>query len=396
LPITHKSRSQPRSARTFVYNGDNKQTEVKRGSEVVGRYFYDGEGKRIKKQRYAGGVLSEETVFVYSSGKLIAEYSNQVSQAPTVAYTTTDHLGSPRIITDQYGQVRSRRDFMPFGEDIFQNVGARTASLSYSTSQDDLRQKFTGYQKDSETQLDFAEARMYENRFGRFTAVDPLMSSANISSPQTWNRYNYCGGNPIACTDPSGMDGLWGMQYREGRVKLKFFKSQEEMAEENKILDTPFCREMANCVGWERWDREYFLYENQSVSHLSSNGVKTDFSVATIGQEYWGRLVDDFYSPAGFSEWGSQLLKSLYEGQLRQDQFDRILGVKENPNHLEMGGNPIRAARDAIRALKYTIGDYSELQKRPEEQALMRIKSDKGPAWNSLFPDMTFERLLRS
>jgi len=43
---------------------------------VVGRYFYDGEGKRIKKQRYAGGVLAEETVFVYSSGKLVAEYSN--------------------------------------------------------------------------------------------------------------------------------------------------------------------------------------------------------------------------------------------------------------------------------------------------------------------------------
>jgi hypothetical protein len=63
--------------------------------------------KGIKKQKYPGGVLAEETVFVYSSGKLVAEYSNQPSQTPTVAYTTTDHLGSPRMITDKYGQVKS-------------------------------------------------------------------------------------------------------------------------------------------------------------------------------------------------------------------------------------------------------------------------------------------------
>ncbi len=124
----------------------------------------------------------------------------------TAHTTATDHLGSPRIITDQYGQVKSRRDFMPFGEDIFQNVGARTASLSYSTSQDDIRLKFTGYQKDSETQLDFAEARMYENRFGRFTAVDPLLASGNSANPQTFNRYAYVGNSPLVRKDPTGLD----------------------------------------------------------------------------------------------------------------------------------------------------------------------------------------------
>ncbi|MCW5957359.1 MAG: hypothetical protein KIT61_12300 [Pyrinomonadaceae bacterium] len=113
---------------------------------------------------------------VYSSGKRIAEYSNQVSQAPTVAYTTTDHLGSPRIITEQFGQVKSRRDFMPFGEDIFQSVGARTASLSYRTSQDDIRQKFTGCERDIESELDFAQARMYEKRV---TVWAPPVAMAN-------------------------------------------------------------------------------------------------------------------------------------------------------------------------------------------------------------------------
>lgn len=106
---------------------------------TVGRYFYDGEGKRVKKV-----TDTETTVFVYSSGKLIAEYSTQISQSPTTAYTTTDHLGSPRIITDGSGQVKSRRDFMPFGEDIFVNIGARTPALQYSSTTDDTQQKYIG------------------------------------------------------------------------------------------------------------------------------------------------------------------------------------------------------------------------------------------------------------
>jgi uncharacterized protein RhaS with RHS repeats len=91
-------------SRTFVFDGDNKQTQVKDANGyVIGTYFYDGEGKRVKKV-----TSTETTVFVYSSGKLIAEYSTQLPQTPSVNYTTTDHLGSPRVITDQFGQVRSR------------------------------------------------------------------------------------------------------------------------------------------------------------------------------------------------------------------------------------------------------------------------------------------------
>lgn len=57
--------------RTFTFDGDNKQTEVKTPSGVlIGKYFYDGEGKRVKKQTYdTYGAVKETTVFVYSSGK---------------------------------------------------------------------------------------------------------------------------------------------------------------------------------------------------------------------------------------------------------------------------------------------------------------------------------------
>jgi RHS repeat-associated protein len=178
-------------SRTFIFNADNKQTEVKDANGVsVGKYYYDGEGKRVKKV-----TDTETTIFVYSSGKLVAEYSTQLSQNPSISYTTTDHLGSPRIITDQLGQVKSRRDFMPFGEDLFNGVGARSSALQYGSNTDDIKQKFTGYLKDNETNLDFAEARMYENRYARFTAVDPLLASGKSANPQTFNRYIYVGNN---------------------------------------------------------------------------------------------------------------------------------------------------------------------------------------------------------
>lgn len=188
--------------RQFIFNGDNKQTEVKRDGVTIGRYYYDGEGRRVKKI-----TDTETTVFVYAAGQLIAEYSTAISQTPSVSYTTTDHLGSPRVITNELGQVSSRRDFMPFGEELYAGVGNRTGDtgLKYSSSDDDIRQKFTGYQKDNETNLDFAEARMYANNFGRFTAVDPLLASGRSANPQTFNRYVYVFNSPLIFTDPTGL-----------------------------------------------------------------------------------------------------------------------------------------------------------------------------------------------
>lgn len=50
---------------------------------------------------------------------------------------------------------------------------------------------------------------MYENRFGRFTAVDPLLASGKSANPQTFNRYVYVGNNPMFWVDPSGL--IWGI-----------------------------------------------------------------------------------------------------------------------------------------------------------------------------------------
>jgi len=199
--------------RTFVFDGDNKQTEVKNASNVIiGRYSYDGNGKRVKK-----ATDLETTVFVYDGiGKLVAEYSTATPPAsPTISYTATDQLGSPRVLTDKLGNVVSRRDFMPFGEELYADGTYRKTADKFSTAgQDSVRQRFTGYQKDIETGLDFAEARYYQNQHGRFTAVDPLLASGKSANPQTFNRYAYGMNRPLVMVDPTGLQaGRYDVPY---------------------------------------------------------------------------------------------------------------------------------------------------------------------------------------
>lgn len=121
-----------------------------------------------------------------------------------MSYTTTDHLGSPRILTDQTGTVISRRDFLPFGEEINPGVGSRSSALNYGTN-DNIRQKFTGYERDTETDLDFAQARMSAKSLGRFTSVDPQYFQASMTlDPQRFHLYGYARSNPLKWTDPNG------------------------------------------------------------------------------------------------------------------------------------------------------------------------------------------------
>jgi RHS repeat-associated protein len=279
--------------RTVVFNGDNKQKYVVENNKSVGEYFYDGEGKRVKKLVYEadGLTVKEETVFVYSGSKLVAEFSTKpVATNPTTSYTATDQLGSPRVITDSKGDVVSRRDFMPFGEEVINNTGERqsanTSGIQSSTTDlkynapDNVRQKFTGYQKDDETSLDFAEARMYENRHGRFTAVDPLLASGKSANPQTFNRFVYVGNNPITMTDPSGLQAGWAIDFRN-----KSPSGEERPWVYFNYFENPIYRETyngANGTNFQPFNGLYYIYGDRSYAYLSRDGRYYEGKISTF------------------------------------------------------------------------------------------------------------------
>jgi RHS repeat-associated protein len=192
---------------SFDYDSENKQVKYNGGAASGGTdYKYDGDGRRIKKISGTGQVT---TVFVYNAmGQMVAEYSNTppASGNGGTSYLTSDSLGTPRVITDSSGAVTARHDYLPFGEEIQAND--TDTSVPRKTTQgyvvDNIKQKFTQYERDDETGLDFAQARYYSSSQGRFTTVDPLMASANSSHPQSWNRYSYTFNNPLNFIDPTG------------------------------------------------------------------------------------------------------------------------------------------------------------------------------------------------
>ncbi len=106
---------------------------------------------------------------------------------------------------------------MPYGEEAFIGVGNRAVGHGY-TYGDSTRQKFTGYERDEESGLDFAQARMHNYNHGRFTLPDRLQASATAIRPQSWNRYSYSYNNPLRFTDPSGM--IAGDFYDEDGKKI--------------------------------------------------------------------------------------------------------------------------------------------------------------------------------
>ena len=185
---------------TYIFDGEQRQVEAKNASnQTLGQYYYDGDGRRIKKVVPGTG---ETTIFVYNAGGvLLAEYSTVLNPTQQVSYLTADNLGTPRINTDQSGAVIARHDYHPFGEEIV--TPERSTQSGYTD--DDVRKQFTGNERDDETGLDYAGARMYVNWLGRFTAPDPLMGSGTAEEPQTWNRYAYVDNNPLTFVDNNGL-----------------------------------------------------------------------------------------------------------------------------------------------------------------------------------------------
>jgi RHS repeat-associated protein len=119
------------------------------------------------------------------------------STTQVVEYYTTDALGSVRAVTKQVnGQWQvTRHDFMPFGEEV----------APQNPPQD--KRLFTGKERDSETGVDYFEARYLRSGVGRFTTIDPVYTwKENLVDPQRWNRYAYVRNNPLKFVDPDGRE----------------------------------------------------------------------------------------------------------------------------------------------------------------------------------------------
>jgi RHS repeat-associated protein len=203
---------------TMTWDYNNRMVAHNGGSAAT-TYAYDDSGQRVK---YSNGTTTtvypnrlynvagaKKTKHIFANGQMIATV--ETNGAVTTVYNDhTDHLTGSNAITDSAGAIVELLDYYPYG-------GIRLDEKSGSFTE---QRKFTGYEYDTETGLNYAGARYYSANIGKFAGQDPLFQSMGddyevyartgmplqmlLSDPQSLNSYSYVKNNPLRLTDPNG------------------------------------------------------------------------------------------------------------------------------------------------------------------------------------------------
>ncbi len=114
--------------------------------------------------------------------------------AAQVYYVDSDHLNTPRVITDANNNIVWQWDNSdPFGGNLPEEDPGNTGNRL------EFNLRFPGQYFDKETNLHYNYFRTYDPSLGRYVESDPIGLKGGI------NTYGYVFGNPISLNDPKGL-----------------------------------------------------------------------------------------------------------------------------------------------------------------------------------------------
>ena len=169
--------------------GGNPTDLAGRYMEYVRRYFNETANKTACVDN---GIIYEAEIDIFSMQELFKKALS--GYAPDkLYYFNANHLGSGSLITDKYGQTYQTLIYAPHGEVL----------LNKFYGDYDEVYKFTGYEKDNESGLNYASARYQDPNIG-FNSTD---AKWYLSPHQS--SYIYAGNNPLNAIDPDGNNPVY-------------------------------------------------------------------------------------------------------------------------------------------------------------------------------------------
>jgi RHS repeat-associated protein len=195
---------------TKLWNPTTNQAE-----QLGYAYVYDENGSLISEAGSGGANSAGQASYIYlptANGPMpIAAVINGATYA-----VHSDHLNTPRKLSNADGQPVWQWSYSAFGEDKptiaknrFANLDTTPNPGTTSVSEVKFNLRYPGQYADEESGLFYNYFRSYDARTGRYSQPDPIGLDGG------WNRFGYVGGDSLGFTDPFGLD-RWG-SYGYGR-----------------------------------------------------------------------------------------------------------------------------------------------------------------------------------
>ncbi len=281
---------------TFDYTARHRVKSITIGTQPAINYQYDYTGQRVNYQRngiekrylYDGLTLIAETNTIgntlaryhYGDRYQLAEQRNSIN-----SYYHVDSLGTNVAVTNQDGSIQARYEYDAYGN-LLTQAGSSEQPFG-----------FTGYQKDDDTGLYYANARYYDSETGTFLREDPLFG--DIKTPPSLHRYQYAFNNPTAFIDPTGK-GNDTAHYYDGLL-------------------------IGNLIG---------LSEHESAAYALGAQIADEFQQTDAVETSLGQVRGDYWSKVR-NNCGNHALCDVKPRVLRNAVANYVLN--ESHNYLEIG-----------------------------------------------------------
>ncbi len=177
-------------------------------------FHYDLDGKLIAELDPATKQVKREIIWLGEQPVAViagATPTQMVSStnAAAIYYVHTDHLNTPRMVTDTAGN--RRWDWSPFTGEPFGATAPNEAPLSQTAPQQfAFNLRFPGQYLDKESGTSYNYYRNYNPATGRYLQSDPIGLAGGL------NTYGYVAGNPLSYADPFGLSKVQGQSSISG------------------------------------------------------------------------------------------------------------------------------------------------------------------------------------